>query len=251
MARALTPMTGVIAVVHHLERPFLGHAGQPLLSGGAALREVDRRRGDALPALGEIDGIVSLGGEQSVLDLERDPLLGEERDWLREAVALGVPVLGICLGAQLLAAALGGAVYRLRRPNLGWKPTELTREGAGDRIVGAGDAPVALLWNHDAIVPPPDAVELVRAAGEGCVAFRHGARAWGLQFHPEVTAEALDDWWVRWGPAQLAESGVDEALARAGDARHLGGQRALSASVFGRFATLVGEDERSRPAARR
>jgi GMP synthase (glutamine-hydrolysing) len=244
-------MTGVIAVIHHLERPFLGHAREPLLSGGAALREVDRRRGDGLPALEEIDGVVSLGGEQSVLDVERDPLLREERDWLREAVGRGVPVLGVCLGAQLLATALGGAVHALGRCNLGWKRTELTREGAGDRIVGAVDAPVALLWNHDAIVPPPDAVELLRAAGEGCVAFRHGARAWGLQFHPEVTAEVLDDWWLRWGPAQLAESGVDEAAARADDVRHLGGQRALSASVFGRFATLVGQDGRSRLAERR
>src|SRR4051794_20815979 len=119
----------VIAVVHHLERPFLGNATEPLLSRGAALREVDRRRGDALPALDEIDGVVSLGGEQSVLDVERDPLIGEEREWLRAAVARDLPVLGICLGAQLLAAALGGAVHSLSRCNLGWKPMELTEAG--------------------------------------------------------------------------------------------------------------------------
>jgi GMP synthase-like glutamine amidotransferase len=231
----------VIAVVHHLERPFLGNATEPLLSRGAALREVDRRRGDALPALDEIDGVVSLGGEQSVLDVERDPLLGEEREWLRGAVARDIPVLGICLGAQLLAAALGGAVHSLSRCNLGWKPMELTQAGADDPIAGALDAPVALLWNHDAIVAPPDAVELLRASDEGCVAFRHGTGAWGLQFHPEVTADALDDWWARWGPVQLAKSGVVEAAARADDARYLGGQAALSERVFGRFAAVVSE----------
>jgi GMP synthase-like glutamine amidotransferase len=237
----------VIALVHHLERPFTGHAGEPLLSRGAALREVDRRRGDVLPALDAIDGVVSLGGEQSVLDVERDAVLGEERDWLWGAVARGVPVLGVCLGAQLLAAALGGAVYTLSRCNLAWKPMELTPAGAGDPIVGALDAPVGLMWNHDAIVAPPDAVELLRASNEGCVAFRHGTRAWGLQFHPEVAADALDDWWVRWGPAQLAKSGVDEATARADDARYLGGQAALSACVFGRFAAVVDQAARAEP----
>jgi GMP synthase-like glutamine amidotransferase len=233
----------VIAVVHHLERPFLGHAGEPLLSRGATLREIDRRRGGALPALEEIDGVVTLGGEQSVLDVERDAVLGEERAWLQEAVAFGVPVLGVCLGAQLLAAALGGAVYPLSRCNLAWKPLELTPAGAGDPIVGALDAQVGLLWNHDAIVPPPDAVELLSASNEGCVAFRHGTRAWGIQFHPEVTADALGDWWTRWGPAQLAKSGVDDAAARADDARYLDGQAALSTSVFGRFATVVSETD--------
>jgi GMP synthase (glutamine-hydrolysing) len=237
----------VIAIVHHLERPFIGHAKEPLISRGATLREVDRRRGGALPALEEIDGVVSLGGEQSVLDVERDAVLGEERAWMREAVARGVPVLGVCLGAQLLAAALGGAVYSLPRCNLAWKPMELTRAGARDPIVGALDAPVALLWNHDAIVPPPSAVELLGASNEGCVAFRHGTRAWGLQFHPEVTADALGDWWARWGPVQLAKSGVDEAVARADDARYLDGQAALSSQVFGRFATVVSRAARDEP----
>jgi GMP synthase (glutamine-hydrolysing) len=229
----------VIAIVHHLERAFVGHAEAPLREGGATLREIDRRRGGVLPALAEIDGVVSLGGEQSVLDVDRDALLAEERAWLHAAVARGVPVLGVCLGAQLLAAALGGAVHPLARCNLAWKPMELTPEGAGDPLVGGLEAPVALLWNHDAIVAPPDAVELLRASGEGCVAFRHGTRAWGLQFHPEVTPAALADWWARWGRAQLAESGADETAARAADDRHLGGQAALSAAVFGRFAAVV------------
>src|SRR6478752_2206109 len=151
-------MAMAIALVHHLERPFLGHAEEPLLSHGATLREVDRRRGDALPSLEDIDGVVSLGGEQSVLDAERDAVLGEERDWLRGAVARGVPVLGVCLGAQLLAAALGGSVYGLSRCNLAWKPMALTPAGAGDPIVGTLEAPVGLMWNHDAIVAPPGAV---------------------------------------------------------------------------------------------
>lgn len=229
----------VIAVVHHLERPFTGHAAAPLTGRGATLREVDRRRGDALPALDAVDGVVSLGGEQSVLDAGRDAALGEELDWMREAVARAVPVLGVCLGGQLLARALGGSVYTLPRPNLAWRRLEVTAAGSEDPIAGALEQPVGLFWNHDAIVPPPGAVELLRAPGEGCSAFRHGASAWGLQFHPEVTDEALAHWWERWGPEQLAQSGVDEAAARAADARHLPGQAGLSERIFGRFAALV------------
>lgn len=236
----------VIAVIHHLERAFTGHAGAPLAEHGATLREVDRRRGDALPALDGIDGVVSLGGEQSVLDVDRDALLSEEVEWLRDAVAAGVPVLGVCLGGQLLAHALGGSVYALERCNLAWRPLEVTGAGSDDPIVGGLERPVGLFWNNDAIVPPAGAVELLRGDGEGCVAFRHGASAWGLQFHPEVTDEALAHWWERWGPEQLAKSGADENLARAADARHLAGQAALSETIFGRFAALVAEDGAAR-----
>lgn len=227
----------VIAVIHHLERPFTGHAGTPLRSRGATLHEVDRRAGEALPEPEDVDGVVSLGGEQSVLD--GDPALREELDWMRAAVARDVPVLGVCLGAQLLATALGGSVYALARCNLAWKPMERTAAGRADPLVGPLDAPVGLFWNHDAIVPPPAAEELLLAPGDGCAAFRHGVRAWGLQFHPEVTAGVLEHWWERWGAQQLADSGADEAAARAADRRHLGRQESLSEVIFGRFAAVV------------
>jgi GMP synthase (glutamine-hydrolysing) len=236
----------VIAVIHHLEPPFTGHAGEPLIGHGARIREVDRLAGDELPALEGIDALVTLGGDQSVLDVERDPLLREEVLWLRDAVARGLPVLGICLGAQLLAHALGGSVFRMPRCNLAWKPMDITDEGREDVIAGALERPTGLFWNHDAIVPPSGAVELLVAPGEGCAAYRYGERAWGLQFHPEVTRDVLEDWWERSGSDQLARSGADEARARAADAEHLGGQAALSEVVFGRFAAFVSDIARSR-----
>jgi GMP synthase (glutamine-hydrolysing) len=241
-------MTG-IAVVHHLLRSFTGHAADPLVSHGATLVEVDRRRGDALPALEDLAGIVTLGGEQSARDAERDPLLGEEVAWLRDAVGREVPVLGVCLGAQLLARALGGSVFELPRCNLAWKKMELTAEASTDAIVGGLERPIGLFWNHDAIVPAPGSVELLRAPGEGCAAFRHGTWAWGVQFHPEVTDDALADWWARWGREQLAQSGVEEAPARAADARHIGRQAGFSEAVFGRFAAVVARAGDGKPAA--
>src|SRR3954462_2186970 len=104
-----------ILVIHHLAQAFLGNAGPPLRE-----HELDERfRGDPLPALDEVDAIVSFGGEQAVLD--REPLEAEAAR-LREAVERDVPVLGVCLGSQLLAHALGGTVARRPRRLVAWPP---------------------------------------------------------------------------------------------------------------------------------
>jgi GMP synthase (glutamine-hydrolysing) len=213
----------VVAVIHHLAQPFLGHAGPALRSA--------REHFDALPDLDDVDAIVSLGGEQSVLDgrLEAEAAL------LRAAVARDVPVLGVCLGAQLLAHALGGTVMRRPRRLVAWTPL---RTLAQDPVLGALPAGAyGLHWNEDGFEPPPGAVELLARPDGFCEGFRVG-RAWGVQFHPEVDAAALDGWYAAWGDV-LAPAGVTEAHARAADARHLPGQAALSDAIFGGFVQLV------------
>src|SRR5918992_4354108 len=107
------PMTPpVIACLHNLEEAFTGHAGVAMRAAGATLDERRLRDGDPLPELEHIDGIVAFGGEQSVVDIYRDPLLEAEAELLRAAVERSTPVLGVCLGGQLLAHALGGSVHR-------------------------------------------------------------------------------------------------------------------------------------------
>src|SRR4051812_14947826 len=112
----------VVAVLHHLAEPSCGHAGAVLAAAGVELDERDLPSGDPLPALDAVDGLLSLGGDQSVLD--RDPILEAEAVLLRDAVAAGLPVLGVCLGAQLLAHALGGRVRRLPRRMVSWERLE-------------------------------------------------------------------------------------------------------------------------------
>ena len=225
----------VIAVIHHLERPFLGHAGAALRGAGARLDERHLRDGDPLPELGEVDGIVSLGGEQNALD----PALAAEAELLREATAGGVPVLGVCLGAQLLAHALGGEVRRLPRRHVAWPALEPLPAAAGDPVLGALPPGAAgVHWNEDGFTPPPGAVELLRpprGSGEG---FRAGPSSWGVQFHPELDEPALEGWYEDW-QAALAEGGVTEAQARAADRLHMPGQRALSEAIFGGFARVA------------
>jgi GMP synthase (glutamine-hydrolysing) len=196
---------------------------------GARLEHVHAHRGDPLPDLDTIDGLVVFGGAESVTEIDRYPYLQDEAALLRRAAERDVPVLGICLGAQLLAHALGGEVRRLDRRAVRW--VELERV-ADDELVPA--TVPALHWNEDGIEPPPGATELLeRAAGLGCAAFRAGS-AWGMQFHADVDGATLDGWYERYG-SWLAEAGVEAAAARAADERHLPGQPRTAEAIFGGF----------------
>jgi GMP synthase (glutamine-hydrolysing) len=233
---AFGPMSApVVAVLHHLERSFSGHAGEALRAAGVELDERRLRAGDPLPAADEVDGILSLGGEQNALD----PALAREAELLREATRRGVPVLGVCLGAQLLAYALGGAVRRLPRRMLAWTPLEPLPAAAGDPLLGALPAGAAgLHWNEDGFELPAGATELLCSPGGSIEAFRAGERSWGVQFHPEVDDAALEGWYEDWYSA-LEQAGVSEQRARAADREHLPGQRSLSDAIFGGFGRVV------------
>ena len=147
-----------------------------------------------------------------------------------------MPVLGICLGAQLLARAAGGEVHHSGR-SIEWRELLPTEDGKRDPLFGALPEPVpALHWNEDVIEPPPDAVELLARAGDGAEAFRVGGAAWGVQYHPDVDAEALDSWYDRYA-AYIGEADVDALKAE--DRRREPDQRRASQALFGAFARLV------------
>jgi GMP synthase (glutamine-hydrolysing) len=220
-----------IAVIHHLDQPFLGNAAAPL---GEVVEYFD-----TLPDLDAVDGIVSFGGAQDAWEPQYDG----ERELIREIVAREIPYLGVCLGAQLLAHALGGEVSRLPRRMISWEPITVI---ADDPVLGTiPPGAHALHWNQDGIEPPPGAVEVyARPNGGRAEGFRIGRRAWGVQFHPEVDQAAVDSWYAGW-PEALEPAGVTEAGAREADARHLPGQAALSTAIFGAFARVARTKVRS------
>lgn len=230
-------MAATVACLHHLDRPVLGFAEAPLRAAGLAIDERDLPRSDPLPALDEVAGIVSFGGVQSVTEIERHPYLEAEAQLLREAVEREVPVLGVCLGGQLLAHALGAPVSRMPARMVGWWAIEPLPPAAEDPLVRElPEQPVALHWNEDCFELPDGGVELAARVGPGVEAFRVGSCAWGIQFHPEVDSPTLDHWYAE-DFAHL--SGREEAAARAADAEHLAAQAALGRSLFGAFAGAV------------
>jgi GMP synthase-like glutamine amidotransferase len=199
---------------------------------------VDLLRGEPLPVPGTFDALVSLGGDQSVRDIEQYDYLEAEAALLREEAERGTPVLGVCLGGQLLAHALGGTVDRLPARIVTWAPVEKLPAAEGDPVLGDLPDPVrALHWNEDGFTIPPGGTELLTRAAAGGEAFRWGDNAWGIQFHPEADAAILDSWYadVEW----LKEAGVEEAAAREADRAHLPGQRATAEGIFGGFARFV------------
>jgi GMP synthase (glutamine-hydrolysing) len=226
-------------VLHHLDRTFLGGAAEPLKAATLELVERDLKRGDPLPEVGEADAILSLGGDQSVRDIEKYDYLEAEAELLREEAERGTPILGVCLGGQLLAHALGGTVERLPRRMLTWAPVAKLPAAAGDPVFGELPDPVlALHWNEDGFTVPPGGVEVLgRATEAGGTAFRWRDNAWGIQFHPEADADALEGWYA--DPAWVEQAGVEEETAREADRVHLPGQRATAEGIFGGFASYV------------
>jgi GMP synthase (glutamine-hydrolysing) len=177
--------------------------------GALRVRTVKPLAGQELPAHEEVAGAVVMGGPMNVDEVERFPALAAEREWLSEAVDLGMPVLGVCLGAQLLARALGAEVRPGAAPEIGFAPVEVT--DPDDPVLG-GLAPRAevLHWHGDAFDLPEGATHLASSERTACQAFRAG-NAWGVLFHPEADFALVEAWLEV--PAM-----IDEAVAALGDA---------------------------------
>jgi GMP synthase-like glutamine amidotransferase len=160
--------------------------------------QLDVRRmdlGEPLPAAGTVAALVVLGGPMGVYEAVAHPHLLEEQRLLDDVVERGLPVLGICLGAQLLAAAFGARVYPGPAPEIGFGEVKLTSAGADDPLLGpAGPSFPAFHWHADTFDLPPDAVHLAATRAYAHQAFRIGSRAWGLQFHIELDPGLARQW---------------------------------------------------------
>jgi GMP synthase (glutamine-hydrolysing) len=167
------------------------------------------------------------------------PFLAEEKRLLRRAAEAGVPVLGICLGAQLLADALGGHAHRGPTPELGYHPVRLTSSGERDPVLRHLEQPV-LSWHQDTFELPPGA-ELLAASDAYPQAFRRG-RALGVQFHPETPPSLVDAWIESSGREDVRAWGADPDALLA-QAERLGGQaRRAGRQLLGAWAAGLRED---------
>jgi GMP synthase (glutamine-hydrolysing) len=144
--------------------------------------------------LGSYDGVLVMGGSMNVHELDGHPWLADERRAMSDVLDAGVPLLGICLGSQLLAAVNGGKVTRAPEPEIGWYEVETTEAAAGDPVLGSLPPRfTAFQWHSFCSDLPPGAVSL--ATSPVCLqAYRLGDNAWGTQFHAEVTPEICETW---------------------------------------------------------
>jgi GMP synthase (glutamine-hydrolysing) len=181
---------------------------------------------DDWAAAADADLLIVLGGPIGVGDLAAYPFLEVELELLRERLALDRPTLGICLGAQLMAVALGGSVRAGVAAEIGYAPVTLTDAGA-DSVLSALEGVPVLHWHGDVITTPPEIPPL--AFTELCPnqAFACGPNILGLQFHLEADSAALERWLVGHG-FELGARGVSIERLRA-DAAALGGQLAAAA----------------------
>ncbi|MDH3553515.1 MAG: type 1 glutamine amidotransferase, partial [Gammaproteobacteria bacterium] len=180
-----------------------------------------------------------LGGPMNSDQIDSYPNLIAEVEILREAIDQDMSVLGICLGAQLLAKALGGKVRRNAVREIGWYDVNLTDAGVADPVLStfARSQPV-FQWHEDGIELPPDAVHLASSPASSVQAFRHGEHVYGLQFHLEVDGSLIDRWLtVPDNQAVLDdERGViDPKAIRAQTRESIDASQALSRRTFSRW----------------
>jgi GMP synthase-like glutamine amidotransferase len=188
------------------------------------------------PSVQDVDALMIFGGSMHVDQDDGHPWLGPEKEFIRAALSRGVPILGVCLGSQLLAEAAGAAPYRSDEPEIGWYEIEITEAGAADPVIGPLAPSVELFeWHHYVAPLPPGAVELARTPA--CVqAFRiEGKPAWGLQFHAEVTKEDLFSWLDGWENSEAVQTDLDPEQIRSASEQRIEKQNAIGRQLAERF----------------
>jgi GMP synthase-like glutamine amidotransferase len=146
------------------------------------------------PAHSEFDWLVVMGGPMGVHDEPDYPWLAAEKRFIQEVIDAGKTVVGVCLGAQLIAYVLGARVYRNREKEIGWFPIELTEAGMSSLVFGFLPSPVTVYhWHGDTFELPPGAVQLARSAVCEQQAYLYDGRVLGLQCHLESTPESVAD----------------------------------------------------------
>lgn len=226
----------VLTIVHEQDAGP-GVFREPL---GAATADVDTWLAAEQPEppapAGAYAAIVSFGGSAHPHQQQRHPWLAAEKRFLAAALADSVPLLGVCLGSELIAEVAGAQIHHLPHPEIGWYEVSLTDAGRADPVIGpVGERFVALEWHSYAVDLPADATALARS--DSCLqAYRLGESAWGLQFHAEVTDGDFQHWLDNYTVDEDAvRVGIDpEAIAR-DTAPRMAAWHQLGAGICARF----------------
>lgn len=201
------PGRPVALVLRHDSAIGLGNLGPVLEGRGYEVVTVDAPHEDvtAIDALAP-DLLVVLGGDEAAYETDRYPYVGQEIELLRQRIAAEAPIFGVCLGAQMLAAALGGRAYRGPRKEVGWLGVDVSDAGEGSPVRHARGIRF-VQWHGDTFDLPGGAELLASSPEYANQAFRVADWLLAVQFHPEVTPAIHEDWLAAWGD-ELPEYGL-------------------------------------------
>ncbi len=177
-----------VHVFQHVEFEGLGSIGPWFETRGAKISYSRFFQGDPIPASENIDMLVAMGGPMSVNDEKKFPWLKQEKQFIRDTISKGVPVLGVCLGAQLVASALGARVYKNPVKEIGWFPIKAV--STSDSVFCFPPEQVVFHWHGETFDLPDGAMQLAKSAACENQAFQFKSNVIGLQFHLETTPDS-------------------------------------------------------------
>jgi GMP synthase (glutamine-hydrolysing) len=230
-----------IYVLQHHPVENLGNIADALEGAALAWQYVQVANGQPVPpSMKGAGGLIVMGGPMGVYQTDRYPWLRDEMHLIEDAMKLNLPVLGICLGAQILAAALGAKVER--NPNgkeIGWHPIRLHDSAKDDRLMrGLPTTMTPFHWHGDIFEVPPGAVSLASSDKTPCQAFRQGDKTYGFQFHFEVTREGVAAMAEAFAKGLVRQNiPADQMIAQASD--YLPSLEKISDAVFSRWASPI------------
>lgn len=231
-----------VLVIQHAEVEKPGLISDELASAGYPIQPVLAFHGQSIPQnTEEFQGLVIMGGPMGIYERERYPYLRDELRLIQKTLEAQKPILGICLGSQLLAAASGAEVRLGKQKEIGWRQVNLTDEGKLDSLLtGIDQSFTPLHWHGDIFDPPRGAITLASSDLAACQAFRFRDNAYGFLFHMEMTAEILRGM-IETFTGELSQEGIDGQKIIQAATEHLPKLQQAGRIVFARWAALLGD----------
>lgn len=240
-------MPGKFLVIEQVAHEDTGVFGPMIEQAGFELLVARMHHKNPVPANpAEFEGILVMGGPMNADQTGRHPWLADQLELIAKAARQNIPVLGVCLGSQLVAAALGARVYAGEKPEIGWYGVDFTASAADDPLFGGFPRSLKVFqWHGQTFDLPPGATLLAGSSLFPHQAFRAGESTWGVQFHLEITVGHVSNW-LEINHEEVERVGVDARAITAAADKQLAKLEPLARQLFGRFLEFCGSRSGSR-----